>query len=182
MSLIPGWVWLVGGAALLAGAALWHDSAVDDARIRDEAVGAARVQARWNAADAEAERVAAEAVKDDLAKERQQRAAAQKEIDDAHAETQRLEAELQRANATGKRLYDTAVRVTAARCRPLAPAAAAASGSPPAPGPGLLFADVLGGLEQDGRAMAEEARKRRIAALACEGIHDSLTNAQGGQP
>jgi hypothetical protein len=184
MSLIPGWLWLAGGAALLAGAALWHDSAVDDARIRDEAVGAARVQAKWNAADAEAEKVAAKAAADNLNEERRRQAAMQKEIDDATAslDAARRDADAARRASAGLRRavddrVDAAARFCAAATNPAAAAAGAAAN-------GRLLAEVFGELDDEAGALAQEADRRGIAGLACERAYDSLTttNAQGGQP
>jgi hypothetical protein len=174
LSLVPPWLWLLGGAAIVVGAYAWHASAVDDKRIKDEAVGEARVLARWKAADAKAEKVAAQATSDNLIEERRRQAALQKEIDHA---TTALDAARRDADAAGRAAAGlrAAARAAAAGCRAAAPNPHAAASGPSATGPGDLLADVLGLVEQAGRDMAAESDRRGIAGSACERAYDSLT-------
>jgi uncharacterized protein YigA (DUF484 family) len=181
LSLVPAWLWLLGGAAIVVGAYAWHASAVDDKRIKDEAVGEARVLARWNAANVKAREIAEQATADNLAEERRRQAALQKEIDHATTalDAARRDADAARRASVG--LRDAFASAAARRCAatPNPQAAAAGASAPVAEGRGDVPSDVFGLVEQAGRAMALKADERGIAGAACEAIHDSLTTKEG---
>jgi len=95
---------------------------------------------------------------------------AQEVAENAQALLKDLDAAAARGAALDRRLRDAA-RATAARaCGDPAHAVAPATGSASAPSAGGVLPDVLGGLVEAGRAMAEEADRRRIAGLACEAV------------
>lgn len=72
-------------------------------------------------------------------------------------------------------LRAAARRFAAARSCPAPAHPADAGSSPAAAGTGDLFADVLGGLAEDGAALAAEADRRGIAGGTCERERDPLT-------
>jgi len=86
---------------------------------------------------------------------------------------QALEADLSSARAAGVSLRNAA-RTAARRCAATASAADAA-GSAPTGDPGVVFADVLGGLEARATALAELADRRGLAGATCEAERDALT-------
>jgi hypothetical protein len=178
-TLAGGWI----GPALIAGAivggGVYHFKAVHDARTDGDKAGAARVHALWTKANALAAEAAASAAAAYRATEEQRADALRKELDDAHTRTATAVADAGRAAAAAASLRDAA-RAAAARCgRPAIHPAAAASSAPVAD-PGLVLADVLGRMDEAGRAMAAEADRRGIAGAACERIYDSLTTTQKG--
>lgn len=92
----------------------------------------------------------------------------------AQTEIDRARADAAAAHAAADSLRDQAQRLAAAagksscNTRPATAGKAASSA-------GLVLADVLGRVEEAGRAMAEAADRSRIAGLACERAHDALT-------
>jgi len=91
--------------------------------------------------------------------------------DDAKRQTDRMLADAADARATADSLRQQVARVTN-RCAASA-AATAATGGAPATNAGDMLADVLGSMEAEGRAMAEEAERRGIAGRACEQAYNS---------
>jgi hypothetical protein len=173
-ALVPAWVWLAGAAAIAAGAYAWHASAADEARIKHEAVGAARVQTLWKAADAQAAAVAASAAAANLRTERERQAAARKEIDDAHAALTAARADSDRAAraASGlRRAFDDRVHAATSSCRTAGHPAPAASS---APTQDRVLSEVFSQLDDFATAVAAEADERGIAGAACERLYDSL--------
>jgi hypothetical protein len=168
---------LIIAALVLAAscAAVWRVAAWrlsgDIARARMEAT---KIQAEASAKAAEqAEQKAQRAVAAaDAVIESLRRDKAMQDEEVARVKNQRadLERRVALGRANGLRLRD-AVYAAAAACRGGdAPASALASGSEAATSAPGMLADVLGSVEQRGRAMAEEADRRRLAALACEAL------------
>jgi Protein of unknown function (DUF2514) len=173
LGLLPAWAWLAVAAALLAGAGVWHLSAVHDAR----AAGMQDVQGRWDAARAvaaETARVATEAAR----AEEQRRIAALMEIANEsalRAEQSRVAALAADAAAVGLRQRAAAI---AARCSASRGHPSPAASGPPAADPGRMLADVLGRLEEAGRELAAIADQRGAAGAACQTAYDALRGAQ----
>ena len=117
---------------------------------------------------------------EDARTEEQRRTAAMQEIADAtQASLAAVRADAVRARAAADRLRNAATAYAAAHCGGASPDTAAAPGSASAAGPGLVLADVLSMVESAGRAMAEEADRRRIAGEACEKMFDALPGSNG---
>ena len=174
-ALSGGWLGPALVAAALAAGGAWHIWAVHDARKEGDTAGAARVQALWDAAKAQAQAAAASAAAEYRATEQRRADAARREIDDAHTRLSAAVADAGRAAAAADGLRNAA---TARRC-PAANHPATAASGPAAASTGDLFSDVLGSLGDRATALAAEADRRGVAGAACERIYESLTPTKG---
>lgn len=96
----------------------------------------------------------------------------------ADKKTRRAAADAAGADIAGRglRAYAAGLAASAAAC-----GAAAAPIGPPGPGAAAVLADMLGSLEERGRALAAEADRRGIAGSECERRYDALTGAARGE-
>jgi hypothetical protein len=97
----------------------------------------------------------------------------QEALDAATLDTERARAAAAAAGRAADGLRSHAASL--ARACQAQPGAAPASASAPASAPGDLLADMLGRIDAAAGELAEYADRARIAGLACERIHDSLT-------
>ncbi len=115
-----------------------------------------------------------------LARERareQAWAADQKEITDAYTKVAaQLVADRASADAVGGRLRDSARAYAARTCRGGANPAAPGASAPAAPD--FLLAELFGVVEQAGRDMATEARRRTNELAECVARYDALIKRQ----
>lgn len=88
-------------------------------------------------------------------------------LDEERTLTAAARADADAARGDAEQLRAAARRYAAARACPVAANSPAAGGSQPTSDPGDLQADVLGGLAEDGAALAAEADRRGIAGLTC---------------
>ena len=102
-----------------------------------------------------------------------QSAKQQEAIDAATLDTERARAAAAAAGRAGDGLRRHAADL--ARDCQTQPRAAPASASAPASATGDLLADMLGRIDAAAGELAEYADRARIAGLACERVHDSLT-------
>jgi hypothetical protein len=143
--------------------------------------GRAEVQARWDADKLVRSTKALETIKE----YRNEEARRQSETAEAVAQARRRadlaqrDADAARAAAVG--LHNAATAFAAACDRPAADTAAAA-GSAPAAGPGLVLADVLRGSDDTSGDLARAFDAARAAGLACERIHDAMTQPKEPPP
>lgn len=168
LSLIPGWVKLAILVALAAAALLlfarWKES------IREE--GRQEVRAEW-ALDREAQKDAAIRQAAANAAETARRLKQQQEAQHAHqVQLAAVRRDAARADAAARGLRQQLTEFAAA-------ARGAAGDSAPA-GAGeatriQLLADMLGDVEQAGRAMAAEADAARAAGQLCTAAYEALT-------
>ena len=108
--------------------------------------------------------------------EEQRRTAALQEIADAaHKDLAAARADARRARAAAAGLRNAAQAYAAAHCGGAADDSATAPGGPPAAGPGLVLADLLGRADDRAGELAAAADAARAAGLACERAYDSLT-------
>ena len=94
--------------------------------------------------------------------------------DDAQEQIDRARADAARAARAADGLR-AAAQAAARACRGAGEGAAAAEGGASAADAGLVFADVLGGMDARGRELAALADERGAAGAACERAHESLT-------
>lgn len=94
-------------------------------------------------------------------------------LDDAHKSTAAAVADARAAVRSADKLRVYAA--TLARGCAAQPGATATSASAPASAPGDLLPYMLGRIDEAAGAIAEHADRARIAGLACERIHDSLS-------
>lgn len=97
----------------------------------------------------------------------------QEAIDAATIDAERARAAADAAGRAGDGLRRHAAGL--ARDCQTQPGAAPASASAPASATGDLLADMLGRIDAAAGELAEYADRARIAGLACERVHDSLT-------
>jgi hypothetical protein len=97
----------------------------------------------------------------------------QEVLDAATLETERAHAAAAAAGRAGDGLRRHAAGL--ARDCQTQPRAAPASASAPASAPGDLLAELLGRVDAAAGELAEYADRARIAGLACERLHDSLS-------
>lgn len=104
----------------------------------------------------------------------------QEALDAATLETERARAAAAAAGRAGDGLRRHAAKLASA-CAAQS-GAAPASASAPASAPGDLLTDMLGRLDAAAGELAEYADRARIAGLACERVHDSLSAKPGSEP
>jgi hypothetical protein len=90
-------------------------------------------------------------------------------VHEATLKVERIKADAAVADLAGRRLRDRANALVASCGASVAPAGQAAGA------PGLVFADVLGRLDEAGRQLASIADERGVAGATCERAYDSLT-------
>lgn len=134
----------------------------------------AEARTAWAGERAAAAAAAASASESYRNTEAQLRAALQENADAARQDLDRARRDAAAARVSAGRLRDAAAVAAAACSGGAAVDPAAAPGSAPAAGPGVLLADVLVLVEEAGRAMAEEADKRGIAGATCEADADAI--------
>lgn len=165
--LVPSWVYALAVTLCVAFCGvqevlLSHEQAAHAKADRDyQAEQARAAQATQRAEAAErAEETRRQEKKDEIA-------------ESARMEARRVTVARAAADVAGRSLRDAAAAL-AARARETCASPVVGDGKQAAPGPADLLADVLGSLEEQGRGVAEEADRRRIAGLSCEREYDSL--------
>jgi hypothetical protein len=158
---------VVGALALAAGGGWTLNGWRLNAQVEKAHTAVADIRAQQAERIAEAERAGRAAVESDV---KRQIELAERIARDAQAAVAQVEIERVAAVAAGRGLRDAARAVAARTCADPVATVAPAAGSASAPSAGDLLADVLAGLEQDGREVAAEADRRRIAALTCEAV------------
>jgi hypothetical protein len=151
---VPLWAWAL--AAVLAWGGLQKASAT-------------RAAGKLATQQIQAERARGDALHGGLLEINRRLAAQQEAANAADEHLRRAVAAAAAADRAGAGLRDAARAAAARACGPAA-AAVGASASPPAD----MLADVLGRLEEDGRAIAREADKRNTAGGECVGRYDAL--------
>jgi len=168
--------WLAVGAVVVAlyGAHAWDRHRAAAAARAD---GAAEVTARWQAERVEAQRAAIAAEQAARGEEQRRVAAAgeianaaQRQIDQAHADAVR-------ARTESRGLRDAAARAAAACSGGGAEGAAAAESGASASGAGVVLADVLGRADDTAGELAAAFDAARAAGLACQRIYDAVAEA-----
>jgi hypothetical protein len=158
---------IIAVVVAIAGVFAWHMQRVRGAYADGLAAGRADVQARWDAEKITVGRIALAAESTRRATEQQRFAALQKEIEDAHQATERARADADRSRSAVGGLRRDARALAARRC-PAGGDPALAAGGAAATDPGLLLAELLGGLAEAGGELALEADRRGIAGGTCE--------------
>jgi hypothetical protein len=156
-----------GALALAAGGGWTLNGWRLNANVERAHTAVADIRAQQAERIAEAERAGRAAVESDV---KRQIELAERIARDAQAAVAQVEVERVAAVAAGRGLRDAARAAAARACADPVPSVATATRSASAPSAGDLLADVLAGLEQDGREVAAEADRRRVAALSCEAV------------
>jgi hypothetical protein len=167
MIALPSWpkVALIGAAVAILATA-YATQAVRISLLKRDVSAAAAAEAAASLASAQWEAVAI-AERGERAREALQAATTRKVLDEERTLSAAARADADAARGDADQLRAAARRYAATRACPAAANPPAAGGSEPAADPGDLQADVLGGLAEDGAALAAEADRRGIAGLTC---------------
>jgi hypothetical protein len=166
MSLLPSPYGLIG-ELLMVGAAFVGAGFIG-ARIEHNAmqIKIDRVQHAWDAERAQGSAAALKATQEARAEEQRRVVATQEVVNHAQAQTVVVAAAAGRALDSLARLRERAAAVASSGGVPEAVTPAGRGAS--AAGPGLVLADVLGRLGEDGGRLAAYADRARVAGDACE--------------
>jgi len=154
-------------AALLAGVQTW--------RLHSAATAHAETRASWAAERADTATRTAAAEAQGRAVEAQRTATLETIRHDAQTSIAQARIDAAVAARAAGSLRQRAAELATACDRGFAADPAAAAGSAPAAGPGLVLADVFGRADNAAGELAAAYDQARAAGLACERAYDSLT-------